>query len=317
MNAESLGAGGTGADTPTSRTALPNFFILGAAKAGTTALAAYLAQHPQIFMSPTKEPHFFTLVDENPTFVNAGDAKRAVTRWDDYIELFQGRRNETAIGEASTTYLHSAKAANGLHARFPDARLIAVLRQPIERAYSAFVMYRRDNREVHDDLLQAIEHEQEAKHYHGESGVYLARSYYFEPLKQYIELFGRENIQVHLYEDFRRQPQQMLDKLCSHIGVDTFRPDMSTSHNVGGLHKSGTVKQLLTRPNPLRFLARTLLPESVRIKGRERIKRLSLRNAPPLDAEIWTHLLDKYREDILRLQDLIDRDLGHWLRPEP
>ncbi len=303
---------------PASTTAaLPNFFILGAAKAGTTALAAYLGQHPQIFMSPTKEPHYFTLENENPTFVDAGDAKRAVTRWADYLDLFRGRRDEIAIGEASTTYLHSAKAAVGLHARFPDARLIAVLRQPVERAYSAFVMYRRDNREVHDDFLQAIEHERNAKHYHGESGVYLERSYYFEPLKRYITLFGRENIQVHLYEDFQRRPQQMLDELCSYIGVDTFQPDMSASHNVGGLHKSGTVKRLLTRPNPMRFLARTLLPESVRVKGREHIKRFALKSAPPLDAEIWTHLLDRYREDILHLQDLIGRDLGHWLRAEP
>lgn len=301
----------------TNAKAQPNFFILGAAKAGTTALAAYLGQHPRIFMSPVKEPHFFTLENESPIFVDAGDAKRAVTRWNEYQALFEGCRDEVAIGEASTSYLHSEKAAAGLHARFPNARMIAVLRQPIERAYSAYVMYRRDNRESHDDFLQAIEHDQDAKHYRSEGGVYLTRSYYYDALKRYIDLFGRENVQIHLYEDFQRQPQQMLDRLCSHIGVDTFQPDMSRSHNVGGLHKSHTVKQLLTRPNPLRFIARTLLPEPIRVKGRERIKRLALKSAPPLNAEIWTHLLDRYRDDILRVQDLIGRDLRHWLRQDP
>ena len=298
-------------------TAQPNFFLLGAAKAGTTALAAYLAQHPQIYMSPVKEPHFFTLENDRPNFHDPGDADRAVTRWTDYLNLFAGCRDEIAIGEASTTYLHSAKAARGIHHRFPKSRLVAVLRQPIERAYSAFVMYRRENREENRHLLNAIEQEHLGKHYAGEIGVYLARGYYHEPLMTYFDLFGRDNVRVYLYEDFQQQPQAMLDDLHAYIGVDNFQPDMSVIHNAGGLHKRQVLKNLLTRPNPARFLARKLLPESLRVGMRERIKRFDLQKAPALDVETWTVLMEKYREDIVRLQDLIDRDLGHWLRQEP
>lgn len=298
-------------------TAKPNFFILGAAKAGTTALAAYLAQHPQIYMSPVKEPHFFALENEKPTFLDPGDAARAVTHWSDYLGLFADSHGEIAIGEASTTYLHSAKAAAGIHERFPSARLIVILRQPIERAYSAFVMYRRENREDNENLLAAIEHEHLGKHYSGEEGVYLNRGFYSQPLMRYFNLFGRDNVKVYLYEEFQQQPQVMLNDLHCYVGVDQFQPNMSVAHNVGGLHKTRTLKSLLTRPNPVRFLARSLLPEALRIGVRERIKYFDLQKAPAIDAETWSVLLEKYREDILSLQDLIGRDLAHWLRSAP
>jgi hypothetical protein len=297
--------------------AKPNFFILGAAKAGTTALAAYLSQHPQIYMSPVKEPHFFALENENPAFLDSGDAARAVTNWENYLKLFVESRGEKAIGEASTTYLHSEKAAKGIYDRFPNARLIVILRQPIERAYSAFVMYRRESREENEKLLDAIDYEHLGKHYAGESGVYLARGYYSQALMTYFDLFGRDNVKVYLYEEFRKQPQAMLDDLHSFIGVDQFQPDMSMAHNVGGLHKSQTLKTLLTRPNPVRFLARRMLPEALRIGVRERIKRFDLQKAPEMDAVTWSILLEKYRGDIVTLQDLIQQDLAHWLRPAP
>jgi len=295
----------------------PNFFILGAAKAGTTALAAYLGQHPQVYISPIKEPHFFTLENESPAFLDPGDAARAVTAWPEYLDLFNGCRAEVAIGEASTTYLHSQKAAAGIHHRFPEARLIAVLRQPVERAYSAFVMYQRENREDKGTLLEAIACENQGKHYRGEIGVYLERGFYTAALRRYLDLFGRNRLRVYLYEDFKENPQAVLDDLHRHIGVEAFQPDMSLSHNVGGLHRSGLLKGLLTRPNPVRFVARGLLPGSFRARVRERIKRFDLRKAPGIDAETWTVLLDRYRSDILQLQDLIERDLGHWLRPHP
>lgn len=190
-----------------------------------------------------------------------------------------------------------------------------VLRQPVERAYSAFVMYRRDNRESSSNFLDAIEQKDQVKHHHGEPGVYLERSYYSESLERYTTLFGRENIQIHLYEDFKQQPEQVLDAICRHLGVDGFQPDMSMNHNVGGLHRSNTLKMLLTRPNPLRFLARELLPDSLRVRGREAIEHRDLERAPPISPEIWTKLQPTFREDVLRLQNLIGRDLEHWLRP--
>ena len=296
---------------------MPNFFILGAPKAGTTALSAYLQQHPQIYMSPLKEPHFFTIENQNPDFRDAGDATRAVTQWSEYLKLFNGRRDEIAVGEASTTYLSSRKAAQGIHARLPDARLIAILRQPIERAYSAFVMYHRENREDKESLLAAIETEHLGKHYHGETGVYQARGFYFEPLSTYIQLFGKQNIKIYLYEDFVQQPQALLNDLHEFLEVDSFQADMSITHNVGGIHKSGVLKNLLTRPNPIRFFARKLMPSKLRISMREKIKGADLEKARPLDHATWEALLEVYREDIANLQTLIDRDLSHWLRPQP
>ena len=144
--------------------ALPNFLIIGAAKAGTTSLYRYLEQHPEVYMSPVKEPKFFALGGERLDYRGPGDEARmrgaSVTSLEDYRELFRGVSTETAVGEASTLYLYSERAAARIKHHVPDVKLIAVLRNPVDRAYSDFLHLVRDGIEPLTDFPQALEAEE-------------------------------------------------------------------------------------------------------------------------------------------------------------
>src|SRR5688572_7713518 len=127
---------------------MPNFLIIGAAKAGTTSLYSYLNQHPQIFMSPVKEPNFFALEGEKLNFRGPGDAqvinRYSITQLESYRAHFKGITQETCIGEASTLYLDHPKAVERIQHYTPKARLITILRDPVERAFSNFLHAVRD-----------------------------------------------------------------------------------------------------------------------------------------------------------------------------
>ena len=121
---------------------MPNFLIIGAMRAGTTSLYHYLKQHPQVYMSPVKEPRFFALEGEKPDPGRPTDERlmnHSITDIEAYRALFQAVSKETAIGEASPLYLYSPKAPERIRHYIPDAKLIAVLRDPVERAYSHFL----------------------------------------------------------------------------------------------------------------------------------------------------------------------------------
>jgi hypothetical protein len=150
------------AEAPTAvnnRTRLPSFLVVGAAKSGTTALHEYLRQHPQIFMSPIKETNFFALDGTRPSFGGPRAEilnNDAIWRFEDYARLFSGVTDERAIGEVCPRYLFTAGTACRIKRRLPEVRIVAVLRNPADRAFSGFSMYRRDGLEPAATLAEAI-----------------------------------------------------------------------------------------------------------------------------------------------------------------
>ena len=143
----------------------PNFFIIGAAKSGTTSLYHYLKQHPQIYMSPVKEPRFFAFHGETLEIDRYDQLSRAdlrliladsITKPSDYLALFNGVKDEKAIGEASPLYLQIPQVAARIHQFIPHAKLLAVLRNPIDRTYSQFLMHSRNGLAPSKDFLQTI-----------------------------------------------------------------------------------------------------------------------------------------------------------------
>ena len=188
----------------------PNFLILGAPKAGTTALYAYLSQHPQVYMSPHKEPNFFAFEGAPPRYTGPGDSsginRSSVTRLDAYLALFAGANGEAAVGEASPLYLQFPDAAHRIHHHVPDAKLIAILRNPVERAYSDFLYRRKNGNEPSDDPLVAFQSEDErlARGWSPYFG-YLQKGRYADHLERYFSLFSRDQITVFLFEDLRNE----------------------------------------------------------------------------------------------------------------
>jgi hypothetical protein len=139
---------------------LPNFFIIGAPKSGTTALYDSLKQHPEIYMSPVKEPHFFALNEQPPVWAGpAGSYLRQTAVWRprDYFMLFAGVTNQCTVGEASTRYLRSPLAAQRIKQYLPESKLVAILRQPADRAYSDYVFRIQHGWEAVASFTEALE----------------------------------------------------------------------------------------------------------------------------------------------------------------
>ncbi len=303
-------------------TGLPlSFFVIGAARSGTTSLHHYLAQHPQVFLPPMK-PRYLALAGEAVTWNGPGDAdllRNAITRPEDYRALFAGVRDEAAVGEVSTLYLYTPFVAPRIREAFPGARIIALLRNPAERAFSAFMTMRRRALEPLADFAEALDAEPEriARSW-SFAWHYRRMGFYYEQLARYYALFPRSHLRVYLFDDFSTDPLPVLADCFRFLGVDTgFHPDVSTIHNPSGLPRSRAVEYLVARPNPLRAMARVLLPLRLRRRlGQAPLAaRLHARNTvrTVMPADIRRALLAGYHDDLLRLQDLIDRDLGHWL----
>jgi Sulfotransferase family len=298
---------------------LPNFFVIGTGKCGTTSLYHYLKQHPQIYMSPLKEPDFFRFEGEPPCFKGPGDERythRVITRLEDYRALFAGVSDEPAIGEASQSYLRP-KAAHRIRHYIPEAKLIAVLRDPVERAYSAYLALVRDGREWLDFDGALKEEEARAKaNWHG-SWRYRHGGFYCSRLRRYYELFGRDQIRVYLYEDLKGDPVGMTHDIFRFLEVDdTFVPDTSLRYNVSGIPRSRALHTFLNRPNRLKTVVGSVLPGGPRNRLSANMRNRNLTEPPPLPESTRKELTDAYREDILELQDLIGRDLSGWLSEE-
>jgi hypothetical protein len=293
---------------------MPNFLIIGAARSGTTALYRYLKQHPQIYMPTIKEPNFFAVVGEEPVSVPHRDglARRltrhplAVVRIADiesYRALFQEVVDEVAIGEASPSYLITPKAPERIKHSLPQAKLIAILRNPVDRAYSAQSLRWLYDGQERGSFGQAVR------------DIYWG--FYYTHLKAYFALFERAQIRIHLYEDFRADPTGVLQDIFGFLGVsDTFVPDLSGNHNVGGAPKNRVWHLFLLGLGPVASLFKPIIPTAVHPEVAAVINRLQRRafvKPPPLEPAARADLISIYREDILKLQDLLQRDLSAWL----
>jgi hypothetical protein len=297
---------------------LPTFFVIGAGKAATTSFHYYLAQHPQIFMCPLKEPKFFALEGHALDFRGPGDERireGTVTELGAYRRLFAGVRGERAVGESSTLYLNDAGAAERIARHVPGARMIAILRDPADRAHSAFLHLTRDGFEPEADFAAALRDEPRRR----AAGWYFYwfyrdRGYYHRDLRRYVSLFGRQAVRVYLYDDFDRAPHTVLADAFAFLGVDpAFRPDVAARHNVSGRPRSAAAQRWLRRRHPLKEALKAWVPERLGHRLISALQSLNLER-PRLGPETRADLVAGYRDDILALEGLIGRDLAAWRR---
>ena len=295
---------------------MPNFLVIGAMKAGTTALYSFLKQHPQVYMSPIKEPNFFAFEGEKVSFRAPQDQnginRTSVTHIDAYRALFRGVTNEKAVGEASHWYLYSPKAPGRIRHHVPKAKLIAVLRDPVERAYSQYLFFVRDGQEPLTDFARALREEDTRIRNNWAFGHYVSRGFYHAQLRRYFDAFDSSQIKVYLYEDLSADPIGMLRDTFHFLEVEeAFVPEISARPNVSGVPNNKVVHALLTRPRRIKAVLKPHLPSRLlRFASNLRDRNLS---KPQLAPEVRRQMIEMYREDILKLQDLIDRDLSKWL----
>ena len=299
------------------RTNHPNFFIIGAAKAGTSSLYKYLAQHPEIFLSPVKEPHFFSYRERAVFSKGPGDVDRfsdATPDLDSYLGLFKNVANEKAIGEASTTYLDSLEAPGRIREFAPKAKIIVMLRNPVDRAYASFMHLRRDGVEPYAVFERALEQEEtRIKNEWSPLWHYKARQFTHEKLARYYALFPKPQIRVYSYDKWRRDNAATLKDIFSFLEVhDAYLPDLSRSYNVGGVPKNEQMHRILLHQSVLKSIVKSIVPPGYRTLLKRRLLRANLQR-PELSSKVRRELLSMYKEDIMKVQQLTELDLSHWL----
>jgi hypothetical protein len=295
---------------------LPNLLIVGAEKCGTTALFAQLGAHPQVFMAVQKEPSYFLASD--PLFVSQkmpGGEHPYVRTLAEYEALFDGTQSYVVRGEASPCYLYSKVAPAKIHEAVPDAKIVIMLRNPAERAYSQFLYNVRQGWEPEGQTFEsalALEDERVAANemwaFH-----YVRRSRYCEQVRRYAELFG-DRVRVWLYDDYSRDPAGVLSELQVWLGIERGLPaDLHERHNPTSLHRSSLVHRLTERPSPVQSLAKRLLAPDTRAAMLRRIRSWNeWRPQPPVDSMM--RVTRCCAADIESLAALIAPDPRIWLR---
>lgn len=297
---------------------IPNFLLIGAQKCGTTALYAALRQHPDIYMSPNKEPFFFIMDGKLPAYAMPGPryTDRLVYDWDAYCHLFAGANGQQAIGEASAIYLSSyypERTAERIYQRIPDARLIAMVRQPAERAYSAHTFYHARGLEPLADFAQALA----AEPARVRSGAmpdlrYRLNGCYYANLKPYFDRFPRQQLRVYLYEEWNSQPMAVLQDIFRFLAIDDTVAVAVQRANVTYQYHSQWLGRFLRNPNRTGRWLFSHLPVQVHAQ----LTRWNQVTPPPIPPAIRRTLTASYREEIQQLQALLGRDLTHWLNEE-
>jgi hypothetical protein len=291
---------------------LPNFIVIGAAKAGTTALYWYLSEHPAVYMSPVKETNFFAYGRDAEGRLLYGDPEVhhfPIQTMAEYERLFDQADGAAGIGEASPIYLECPQAADRIRAAVPSVRIIASLRHPVERAYSDYLMHLRHRGERFDparDLTVTAP-------WAAPDSRWMQVSRYHAQLERYYAAFPRTHIHVSLFDDLRHDALGMVQEVYRFVGVDpTFAPDFDTPHAIGGLPARRWLERVLTN-RAVGAVVKPILPMGAANWVR-RMRARNLKKAPPLPAELRRELTTRiFRDEIERTGRLIGRSLDHWL----
>ena len=227
--------------------------------------------------------------------------------WQAYQALFAEAPEGAVLGEVSPEYLANPWACGRVLERVPDVRLVAILRNPVERAFSDYLMYVRDGDEK-DDFAGALAAQDERRRAGSPTGYYLETGFYGRQLRPYFEAFPRERIQIHLFEDFAADPDAVLAQLFAFLGVDPSLGEApERAVNVSGVPRNALVGAAVRGGRRVA----PLVPEAVRRRAKAALARGLDR--PALDADARRRLVEVYREDVAELERLLERSLGTWL----
>jgi hypothetical protein len=302
--------------------ALPDFFVIGAPKAGTTALHAALARHPQLFMSQVKEPKFFLCGELPPPRENGpGDAHSAqewVWRRDRYEALFDGAPPGSLRGESTPFYLSDMAAQRRLREAVPEARLVAVLRDPVDRAYSNWAHLWADGLEPEADFLTAcaLEDERAAAGW-ARFWRYRALGRYGEQLEHLYSLFPREQVHLLRYRELVDTPTAAVDSICAFLGVEQgVVPEVPVANVSTYVPPSTTSRVLQAAVRRGADVGRFFPPKLWRMASGPLLR--ALRGGPPrvrpeLDPADRRRLVDELTDDIRLLERLTGRSFEDWL----
>jgi hypothetical protein len=317
-------------NTTKERQKLPNFFVVGAAKSGTTSLYEYMKMHPQIYMAPIKETHHFSTDIDNSKFrpnyarslnkdlskfletdMQEGIFHAFVKERDQYDKLFKNVKDEKAIGEITNSYLYSQEAAKNIFTRFPDAKVIMMLRNPIDRAFSHYLMDLRIGYET-NDFMTALKKDmaRDPKGW-GISNLYVEIGMYAEQVKRFIEIFPERQRRIYLFDDFKKDAGAVVKDMFTFLGVDpNVDIDYSQKFNPSFIPKNKLIGKLNTQKKIKDWL-KGVLPKSVKSKFKKTF--YTDKDLPKITPAERKFLADIFRNDVMKLGKLLNRDLSKWV----
>ncbi|WP_375772020.1 sulfotransferase [Archangium gephyra] len=277
----------------------PNFFIVGAPRCATTSVYTYLKQHPDIFLSLLKEPIFFgSDLTRQPLAISGEEA---------YLGLFAGAGEARVVGEGSVFYLMSERAAEEIRAYSPEARILIMLRDPVEMMQSLHALYLRSGNEELADFEQALEAESaRARGQRLPAGVYFPEGLQYrsiarfaEPVERFLRVFGKERVRVLVFEDLLKNPQAEMRGLLEFLQVDADFPVELDLEKAAQRIRTVVLRQM-----------RSATPEVL-----EKLKRKTAKNlhqgarGVPLRPEVRARLQEELRPDVKRLEAVLGRTL--------
>lgn len=311
----------------------PNFFLIGAAKAGSTSVAHYLGEHSQIYLSPIKEPNYFSRADINPKHFRELLKKRIalfdedkyftssefpslhaayLTNEQHYQLLFKNAREDQVTGEASVSYLWSPTAPQEIFNVNPNAKIIMVLRNPIDRAFSHYLMDLRVNF-TKMTFMEALKMDLESpfKTWNANS-KYIELGLYSAQIERYFTIFPKQNVKVILFDTLKKNTQLEMRNLFDFLSVDPeFTPDYNKKYNESYLYKNEFVNAV-TRNAKLSHFLRSILNENIKNKIRNLIT--AKRKNPTITADERIYLSAFFKEDIAKTEKLLQINLSDWYK---
>jgi sulfotransferase family protein len=305
---------------------LPDFFIVGHAKCGTTALYEMLRRHPQIRMSELKEPQFFAR--ENPQLDPAAPigfehTGRRLETYDEYLARFAGARADQLMGDASTAYLWSHTAAARIAAVAPRARIVAILREPAAFLRSLHLQLLQNGSETESDLRKAIELEparREGRSVPPEQNwpqalIYSERVRYVEQLRRLHAVFPREQVLTLIYDDFRADNEATMRRVQRFLGIDDSGQieavEANPSIRVRSEQLRGAVRAAYRAQDPASRAVRGTLKAIAPVGLRRRVRHRLVYGKPrPADELLMNELRRRFQPEVVALSDYLERDLA-------
>ncbi len=298
----------------------PTFIILGAAKCGTTALASFITSHPDVFITNPKEPHFF---DGNYEIGVDGYLEKYYSDW----------TNEKAAGEATPSYLSTPYVAERIKKSCPNIKLIVILRNPIDRAYSSWWMFHARGMEplsfedaINLEITQLNENN-DIESIYSEDMVrdnisrvragkricirnYLQAGHYADHLEHYYAKFSKSDIKIVFSSQLRRNHEQTIRDIWDHIGVDSRELAPQPTIVNEALGQNSMILLKIVKVLGL-MRARHILPSTIKSSIKNRLSEMG--NRPEMSAQTRNYLLAYFKPHIQRLELLVDTDLSDWM----
>ncbi|MBW2940875.1 sulfotransferase family protein [Zhongshania aquimaris] len=289
-----------------------DFFVVGAPKSGTTSLYFYLKQHPQIFLPSKKELHYFSFPELKQRESGPGDKyvlRSCIETVEEYLEHYKGS-DGLQCGDISPSYLFHSGSALRIKEFNPSAKIIILLRNHAEKAFSQYSHLRGVGREALGFKEALLAEDERDKAGYSDFWLYKKSTLYAPCVENYLDIFGAESVRVYLFDDLVNDRKKVLTEVCGFLGVDSsFHFLSEDAHNVSGKPRSYFVAKYILAPNLFTSFLRRIIPSSVGAPIRSFIKGFNTGGKEKMCPVVRDELYDLFAEDRLELESILKRKL--------